>query len=449
MHFWDELPQYENQTALITECGEHISYTELVDLSKKIVATIQSRSLIFIICENNVNTLAAYIGCLRKKIVPLLLSADTNKILLNNLIEHYHPAYIYSENQLQRTDKSIDYTLNPELALLLTTSGSTGSPKLVRQSYQNLQANTTSIIEYLKIADSDRAITTMPMHYSYGLSIINTHLAAGATIVLSNKTVFDKTFWESIKAEKITTFGGVPYIYQMLSKLGFNKMCLPSLRYLTQAGGKLSTELCHHFSIVGKEKGFQFIVMYGQTEATARMSYLPWEYAFEKTGSIGIPIPGGDFVLMDSEDKEIDKAGYSGELVYKGENVSLGYAENPVDLSKGDENNGILYTGDLAIKDGDDFYTIIGRKSRFIKMYGNRINLNEVEQILEKAGYHSVCTGIDNCLKIFTTEAHALNEIKQLISTMLNVHHTGILVAAIEKIPRNISGKVLYTELDK
>ena len=294
---------------------------------------------------------------------------DIEKELRDNLIKIYQPSYLYiPENKkdefpdyqcvwegigycLLQTQYPKEVPLYQNLALLLTTSGSTGSPKLVRQSYDNIQSNAQSIAQYLELNETERPITTLPMNYTYGLSIINSHLFVGATILLTEYTLMEREFWDFFKQEKATSFGGVPYTYEILKKLRFFKMDLPYLRTMTQAGGKLSPELHREFAKYAQENGKHFVVMYGQTEATARMGYLPWKKAIEKYGSMGIAIPGGKLWLKDIQGNKIIQPDIIGELVYEGKNVTLGYAICKEDLKKEDERYGLLETGDMAKMD--------------------------------------------------------------------------------------------------
>jgi acyl-CoA synthetase (AMP-forming)/AMP-acid ligase II len=391
-----------------------------------------------------------------------MLNAEIGREMLANLVESYKPDYLWSPSDakfagygevysawgysLLKTPYDRAYSLYDELALLLTTSGSTGSPKLDRQSYGNIASNTGSIIEYLGIKPGDRAITTLPMSYTYGLSIITTHLCAGASLILTDKTLMDREFWNALKTHRATTFGGVPYTYEMLKKLRFGRMDLPHLRYLTQAGGKLSPDLCAEFVEICGRKGMEFIVMYGQAEATARMSYLPWERARSKPGRIGIAIPGGEFWLAGGDGNRVTVPGVVGELIYRGKNVTLGYSESRLDLCRGDERGGVLETGDMAYFDEDGFYYIAGRKKRFLKLYGNRVNLDEVEGILKRAGFDCAVAGTDDNMRIYTAEDKA-DDIRQYVLRGTNVHPSGFAVVRIAEIPRNSSGKVLYSEL--
>lgn len=336
--------------------------------------------------------------------------------------------------------------MDDNLAILITTSGSTGSPKLVRLSYNNLVANTKSIVSYLDIKSDDRAITTLPMSYVYGLSIIQTHLDVGASIIVTEKNFFDRDFWSFFNKHEATNFGTVPYVYKMLDKLSFSKLDLPSLRYATQAGGRLGAELQ---TVIGKgliEKGKKFIVMYGASEATARMSFVPDEKTIEKAGSIGVPIPGGRFELIDTDGSLVCENEKIGELVYYGQNVMLGYANSREDLILGDEMQGRLETGDLAKRDADGYYYIVGRKSRFIKIYGNRINLDEVEDLLATKGYEVACVGEDDHLKVYSTVCN-IDDIASYISRKIGINRRAFNVIHIDAIPRNNSGKTLYSEL--
>lgn len=465
MNFYDDIAQYGNSIALISDEHEQITYNTLVYEAEEIKKKIDGRCLVFCICQNTFESVAGYIGLLRGRIVPVMLSDSLKPEQFNKLLQIYKPKYIWTPNKdinsfremevihllrnyvLLKTQYAMDYKLNDKLALLLTTSGSTGSPKFVRISHKNIASNARSIAQYLEITQEDRPITTMPMSYSYGLSIINSSLLKGASLILTGKTLMDKAFWELLKEHKATTFGGVPYIYEMLKKLRFERMDLPSLRFLTQAGGKLKLELSQEFSVLCESKGISFITMYGQTEATARMAYLPDEHSVDKAGSIGIAIPGGEFWLEDDNGSVIVDSDVAGELVYKGENVSMGYAESCYDLLNEDENHGVLRTGDIAKRDNEGFYYIVGRKNRFIKLFGNRVNLDEVEGLLKSAGHECACAGEDNLLNIYTTTNENHEELKRLITTCTDIHPSGFNIVHIDSIPHNESGKILYSSL--
>ncbi len=294
------------------------------------------------------------------------------------------------------------------------------------------------------------AIPTLPMNYTYGLSIVNSHLLAGAAVLLTDFAMTNRAFWEFMKAQRATSFGGVPFTYEMLKRLRFFRMDLPDLRYMTQAGGRLSPELHREYAEWCAERSKKFIVMYGQTEATARMSYLPWERSLEKIGSIGIAIPGGRFALRGDDGREITGPGVTGELIYEGPNVTPGYAERREDLVRGDERGGVLATGDMAERDADGFYFITGRRSRFLKVFGNRINLDETELLLKKnfPGVELAAAGADDDLKVYITDEGRTDEIRQWVSSTMHLSEKGVHVYYIPEIPKNDAGKIQYRELD-
>ncbi len=462
--------QYSQNTALEAE-DSCMTYEELEQAGNEL-AEIVGRCLVFSLCTNSIGSVVGYTGFIQNKTVPLLLSAHLDKKLLLSLADTYHPSYFWYPDKVDILEAGItgkvvfekygyrllksdysdkDQTLYPKLALLLTTSGSTGSPKLVRQSYDNIRTNTNQIVEYLKIDSLERPVTTLPMNYTYGLSIINSHLMAGASICLTDSTIMQKEFWNFLKEKKCTSFAGVPYTYEMLDKLRFYRMELPYLKTMTQAGGKLSTELHKKFAEYAFQSNKNFVVMYGQCEATARMGYLPPKYALQKQGSMGIAIPEGQFMLIDDAGNEILESNVSGELVYEGKNVTLGYAQKREDLANGDEFGGKLKTGDLAKRDADGFYYIVGRKKRFLKIYGNRVNLDEVEKLI-KNSYHQLecaCCGTDDHMNIFITEETAADTIKAFAAQKTGLNPAAFHVYVIENIPKNEAGKTLYGELNK
>lgn len=467
---WD-LERYDHHVAMIDDKGVHVTYHDIAVLQQRIADAIGRRTLIVSLCRNSIGSVAGYVAFLNLKIVPIMLNANLESSLMENLFTIYAPSYIWLPSDmvsdklfsrmeaicseydytLLKTTYDKEFSLYSELGLLLTTSGSTGSPKFVRQSYANILSNAQSIVSYLKLDESERPITTLPMNYTYGLSILNSHFLVGATVLVTEKSLMQKEFWRFFKEQQATSFGGVPYTYEILDKLRFTKMDLPSLRTMTQAGGKLTTDLHAKFAEYAAENAKHFVVMYGQCEATARMGYLPPEMAVKKCGSMGIAIPGGKFTLIDARGVPIKEVDTVGELVYEGPNVTLGYAECGEDLGLGDERMGILHTGDMAKLDEDGYYYIVGRKKRFLKIYGNRVNLDEMERLVKGAfeGIDCATAGIDDHLYIFTTEGKLINEIKSFIVEKTKLNPAAFEMIVINEIPKNDAGKVLYKELEK
>ncbi len=463
--------QFKNNVAIIDEYGTDVSYEDLIEFGDKVASVISERSLVFVMCTNSIGSVAGYASFVNKGMVSVLLNAHLEKELLDNLVETYKPEYIWVPTEmcteyekynaqnvfseygytLLKTTFDAKYELYDELCIMLTTSGSTGSPKFVRQSYKNVESNAKSIVQYLELNSSERPITTLPMNYTYGLSIINSHFMVGATLLVTDKGLMQKEFWKFFKGAEATSFGGVPYTYEMLERLRFFKMELPSLRYMTQAGGKLTPELHKKFAEYAEQKNVKFIVMYGQCEATARMGYLPAEKSLEKYGSMGIAIPGGKFKLIDVNGNDITEPHVTGELVYYGSNVTLGYAECGQDLIKGDERFGELCTGDMAQFDEDGYYYIVGRKKRFLKIYGNRVNLDEVDRMI-KTKFDNIdvaSAGIDDHMYIFVTEERYANDVVKFVVEKTGLNPAAFQSIVIDSIPKNDAGKTLYKELTK
>lgn len=459
--------RFGDAVALKDEYGQTLTYAQLKAEGEVLCKACGERCLVFSLCQNSIGSVVGYTGFVENGVVPALLNAAIDADLFASLYEAYHPAYLWAPAdfvwngcesvyerfgyRLLKTPFGFETKLYPELALLLTTSGSTGSPKFVRQSYANIRANTDSIVEYLKLDASEKPITTLPMNYTYGLSIINTHLDVGATVLLTDKGIAQREFWNFFKTEEATSFGGVPYTYEMLERMRFLRMNLPSLRTMTQAGGKLLPDLHRKFVEWCMHNGKQFVVMYGQCEATARMAYLPWEKSLEKVGCMGVAIPGGRFELIDVNGEVITQPGVTGELRYYGGNVTLGYAESGAELAKGDERGGVLETGDMAQMDEDGYFTIVGRKKRFLKMYGNRVNLDETERMLKAAfpQCECACAGRDDHLMIFSTVESELPAMRSFLSEKTGLNLSGFHTLHLETIPKNDSGKTLYRELEK
>jgi AMP-dependent synthetase/ligase len=464
---WD-FSAFANHTALLSEVRT-VTYRELGEEAERISACIAPRSLVFLLARNSLAAIAGYVGFVQNGIVPVMIDAALDGQLLTALRAAYRPGYAWVPAEcaeefqprctILRRDGYVlldlaeknPFPLHEDLALLMTTSGSTGSPKFVRQSYDNLRANTQSIVQYLELHEAERAVTNLPLHYVYGLSILNTHLAVGASVVVTEKTLFDRSFWQLVREREVTSFAGVPYTYAMLKRLRFFRMDLPALRTLTQAGGKLDPELHNEFAAYAQTHGKKFVVMYGAAEATARMGYLPPQYALEKVGAMGIAIPGGRFELVDETGRCITAADTVGELVYYGANVTLGYAESSADLVRGDERHGRYETGDLARRDADGYYTVVGRKRRFLKMFGKRTNLQEVEHILrQRFGEVEVaCAGVDDHLHIFVTQEALAGDIVPFLSAKLGLHHSALTVRCLAEIPKNASGKMVYRALEQ
>ncbi len=414
--------------------GSTLSYRELKARVDVLAAELAGeRTLAFVACKQDVASIVAYLAVLAAGHVAFLFDAELK--LRAELEERYRPGLVL-DGTVQRHARA--HALHPSLQLLLSTSGTTGSPKLVRLSLANLQANARSIAQYLELDANERAITSLPFHYSYGLSVLNSHLSVGASLVVSDASVMRPELWSAIRTHHVTSFAGVPYAYQIMRRVGFEKLELPSLRTLTQAGGKLPTPLVAHYHALMKARGGRFFTMYGQTEATARMSYLPPARIEDKAGSIGIAIPDGALSIEDDE------------LVYRGPNVMLGYATNAQELALGDTQGGVLRTGDLGTRDDDGFFYVTGRLKRFAKVYGLRINLDELEAKVRAHGNAAVLSD-DERLTIYCEfgSDEELASLRASLAAELSLNVNTFRMVRVEALPLLASGKVDYDALSR
>lgn len=460
MYFFDKNSAFD-RNPLFTDSHHTVLYHDWYCHADALHSLLRPRSLAAVICHNTMGSALSYLTCLQNRIVPLLIDSKMDAKLMERLLGIYEPEYIFKPASAVHPLYTMEdygvyrhsrqkHDLYPELALLLTTSGSTGSPKLVRQSYANIQSNAAAIASYLSLTSQQRPVSSLPMHYTFGLSVINSHIFCGAAEYLTEDTVFDEAFWKFCRQYRITSLAGVPFTYECLKRIGFTGMDLPDLTLLLQAGGKLSKRLQQEYGTFAAAAGKKFIIMYGQTEATARMSYLPADACLKKIGSIGIAIPGGTFHIMENEHTEITAPDTIGELCYDGTNVTLGYASGPSDLRLGDMRHGRLWTGDMAYQDADGFYYITGRKKRFVKITGSRVNLDEIEQLFKNAfaGSDFACAGKDDDIWLFTTmPAAAGPELEDFFFKKTKLHPSCLTLRAVAAIPKNSSGKTQYKKL--
>lgn len=453
----------QDSIALIDGKKVVVTYGNVLKFVEEIKKVIGKRTLIFILCQNTVGAVMGYLGAMSNRIVPLLISAETDSELLGHLIEVYHPEFLWKPIAMIDTDDIVlfesynyalvstglkAYPLYKELSLLLTTSGSTGSPKLVRHSYLNLESQAINISSFFEATEKDKPMVDLPIHYTMGLSVLNSYLYSGATILLASSSPIDLEYWDFLKTYEPTVLTNVPYYYEILKKLRFFRMDLPYLRIITQGGGKMSDELYMECAEYAQRTGKKFIPTYGQTEGSARMAYLPPELALEKCGSIGRAIPNGKLYLINDDESIINEPGIVGEMVYEGPNVTLGYAMKGEDLILGDERHGVLKTGDMVKMDADGCFYIVGRKKRFLKLWGYRVGLDECENIIKGAfDVECACVGDDERMRIYVNSEAELDAIKKYIASKTNVNSSAFEMHYIEKLPRNDAGKILYSKL--
>ncbi|HEX2417327.1 MAG TPA: AMP-binding protein [Micromonosporaceae bacterium] len=437
--FARDLDRHEDRAALISQSGV-LTYRQLAALVETAARQLgPCRRLVLLTASNTVDSVVCYLAALSAG-HPLLLVPAGNPGHVEAMIAKYDPDVVITgtgQSRIQERRLGTGHKLHPELALLLSTSGSTGAPKLVRLSHRNLQSNAEAIAEYLDIRDGDRAATTLPMHYCYGLSVLNSHLQRGAALILTDLSVVDQRFWDLFREQRGTSFAGVPYTFELLDQVGFDRIRLPHLRYITQAGGRLASDRVRRYTELGRAAGWQLIVMYGQTEATARMAYLPPHLAENHHAAIGVPIPGGSFRLDPVPGHpEPD----TGELIYSGPNVMLGYAETLSDLSLG-RTVRELRTGDVVRRGADGVYEIVGRRSGFLKILGHRIDLEWVESQLARHGLESCCAGTDSELVVAVQGCDDPAAVRRLIARGCGLPPHAVRIRPVAELPRLDTGK--------
>jgi acyl-CoA synthetase (AMP-forming)/AMP-acid ligase II len=401
-----------------------VSYVDLVTrIEQRKDELGPDRRLVTFHATNSIDTIVTYLACLSGG----------------------HVASIRSTAGHDPFTVAVKSDLHPDLAVLMSTSGSTGSAKAVRLSIDNVESNAVAIAEALGLRFDDVAITSLPLSYCYGLSIVTSHLAVGAAVVVTDTSVVDTCFWHLVERWGVTTLSGVPHSFDLIDRIDGDALMAPSLRRVTQAGGRLAPAKVQQLSRLGHRHGWDLVVMYGQTEATARMATLEPQLVDGFPCSIGRPIPGGAFDLepISSSDVpvelETDAAiGRVGEIVYTGPNVMLGYATSVEDLRRGRDVKQ-LHTGDIGRRLPNGLYEIVGRRSRFVKLLGHRIDLEALEADLSHAGGNVAVAGTDDRL-VIVADRHTEGLQQRL--NLLPIPATMVHVIEVERIPRLSNGKV-------
>jgi long-chain acyl-CoA synthetase len=413
------------------------------------------RELIFNLCSgSDLASVMGYLGAARAGHAVAQLEGRLPPELTEALIARYRPAFILHSTDGRtvtvRTGEPGGPPVADDLLVLLSTSGTTGSPKLARLSVGNIESHNDQIIEYLGIDERERAIQSLPIHFSYGLSILNTHLAAGASVILPAHSIMRPEFWADAARWGGTSFAGVPYSYAILDRAGMLRDRMPaSLRTLTQSGGRLAPEAIVKLHGMMAARGGRLFVMYGQTESTARMSYVPPGAQPAKAHCVGIPIADSRFTIKTPAGESAEPE-TEGEVIFRGPNVMLGYAERREDLARGDDLGGVLHTGDVGIIDADGFLRLTGRTKRIAKVFGLRISLDEVEAAAGAYGLVAAVDGGDQVMlwRLSGAEISAENLAVEL-ARRFNLKSRAFAVHDLDELPLNARGKVDYAALKK
>ncbi len=443
-----DLARFGTATAILD--GDRVlTYTELDGLVARRCAELGSaRRLVLLECAPALEPLVTYLAALRGQHPVLLapaLDGEAARRHHERLVASYDPDVCVTRGggwSLDVRHERSAHELHPELAVLLGTSGSTGTPKLVRLSRENLLANATAIVGYLGLGATSRAATTLPFQYCFGLSVVNSHLVAGGSLWLTGSSVVDPGFWDDFAAAGATSIAGVPYTFELLERAGVDWLAAPGLRQVLQAGGRMEPSRVRAIAERATARGAELFVMYGQTEATARMAYLPPHLAAARPDCIGIPIEGGELRI----DPSAGSGRRDGELVYSGANVMLGYAETPADLALG-RTVTELRTGDLARQHDDGLFEITGRCNRIAKLYGVRLDLDHAERLLAEHHVRARLVAGDEQLRAFVLDPVEVGRVAGLLVAEHCLPAHAVTVQQVDEFPRTSSGKVDYAAL--
>lgn len=449
----------------LIENSKSVTRRDIAKLASEIRNLFGSRKLIAVEAANTIEITGLILAVIMSGNVALLFDKNLNQASRKNLIEQYSPEICFFNlrdesfesynagtiedfNFIARKDLDKQKDLiHPENCLLLPTSGSTGSPRYVRISYNNLKSQAEAIGLYLNINASSRTITSLPTHYSFGFSILNSYLFNHGQIVMSNKSAIEHKYWDTFSDNHITSLSGVPFSFDLWKKSGFLARKFPNLNTLTQAGGHMNKDIKAEFLDYCEGNRIDFYVMYGQTEATARMSFVPPGMLKNKLESAGVPISHGRIEIRNLQSGNLCRQWEIGEVIYRGPNVSLGIAENRNDLSDEDRFKGILTTGDLGFLDDDAYLHIVGRSKRIAKVFGYRVNLDELERELQKCNGEVACIEHNNKIKVFISRLEILTCLKRIIYEEKKLPRSSVEILLLKEIPRLASGKIFYENL--
>lgn len=439
----------DDQVALFDGLGRKVTYGALKSLANQFIDAYDA-GLLIIKIANRLDVVTAYAALLQARVPCLLIDEEVDQAYFDTLVASYEPSYLfvpdssvagYTSQGISSGDwmllkrDSEGAPVHSDLALMLSTSGSTGSPKFVRLSHDAIRANSYDIAEGLNLTNNERAVTCLPCSYTYGLSIVNSHLAVGASILVTNEAVVSSEFWNLVRDHEITSLAGVPTTYKMLKQMRWSPKDTPSLRYVTQAGGRLHDSDRQYFVDLLDEFSIDFVVMYGQTEATARITICPVEVLRTNISTAGMPIPNGSISIADPDSHGV------GHVIYSGVNVMMGYAESKEDLLLADEYKGVLDTGDLGYIFNDALF-LTGRSKRIVKIFGTRVSLDDVDGWISSYGQGVAVQGND-CVEIFMeTSTLPSTELKTLLAGRLKLHSSGIRITQIDALPLLPSGKL-------
>ena len=438
--------------ALVDEDRIQVKYEDLGSLITMFESRLNHRSLILVLADRNIATLSCYYALMACGHVILMLDPSLSLDDLLRYIAIYRPQYVlghhsklsavnHKRHVLEFNDRAIveldtpRFALNDSLALLLTTSGSTGNPKTVRLSYENLRANSKAFADTARITQDDVGIVSLPVYYTYGLAVCHVHFLVGAKLALTERKVYEPEFEQLILREKVTSIHGVPYIYECMERSGFLNRIPDSIRIATAGGGSFKAGLQERINNLADTSGFRFLAQYGQTEGTALLTKVPNAAKYNDVGCVGLPCQG-----MEASVDPINS-----ELCFSGPSVSLGYANGYSDLSKGDDNQGFLRTGDTDRIEKDGRIYLTGRLTRIIKIKGIRYNLDDIERLIALQ-FNTECICIEHLDKLFCGVIACEDDsaVANWTSRRFKISLNRISVVSLDDVPKQGSGKIDY-----
>lgn len=447
---------FADKFAIIDDKGNSITYRELVKEAGIIKQYIKEKSIIFILCDHNIETIEFVYKVLYSNRIPLLLSNKISKELLEHLLDIYEPQYIYCKKEYEYSNRfhsivefgdymllrtnNVLYPIHPELALLMSTSGTTGSTKLVKLSYENLYDNVEHMCERINLKSEQKGISPLPINHIYGLAFCLWNWQRGATLLISEESIISNKFNDFYIREKANIFAATPSIYRMMQKIQFWDSDKLAYLHIAMSGGEQMTKE-EQYNLVSM-LGNKFWISYGQTECSCIISTTNFDKDNIKFRSVGKAL---DNINIDINDK-------NGEIIVKSKSVCMGYAHNIIQLSEGDVNQGTIFTGDRGYMDEDGYIYLEGRLARDIKILGKRVCLDDIEEYLKSkfVDIEFACIGLDNCVVVFYNriEENIEKRTSDLLRENMNIPYKFIFCMYLEQFPKSDTNKIGYTELE-
>lgn len=458
--FWLELARYGAQIALVDGAtGEHWSYR---DLAERVTCCAEqmpalARCLVLLFPDRDLAGLVCYLGALCAGHAVYLSPIELRHPAAASIIERFRPELILWKGEASDVARIGGYTRlhtlagynaalrsrcddappHRDLCILLSTSASSGAPKAVRLSTRGLAANAAQIAHALRMSGADHAITNLPYGYIYGLSVVNSHLHVGASMTLERRSAADRAFWQSAANSRATTIAGVSLTYDYLRAIRWNEEEPPALRKILHSGDRISQETLGWLHANQVLKGSEMYLMYGQTEASGRMTVLPPELFSVENPSVGLPVRDGRV--------EIDT---QGQIIFYGPNVMLGYATTRSDLTQGDVMQGVLPTEDLGYVGSDGLLYLTGRMSRRRKLFGRLIDLEAVESHFQDLCPVAAVARDDRIWVFCEGRADVLRSRALSCALSLGIPPQSLLLRTVGALPRATNGKIAYMALE-